>query len=235
MSEALPNARSSIAKAALSLSTPRGIVEQYAVAIIAIAVALAVRVALASVLSGEASYLFFFPAILVASAFGGWGPGVFATLIGLLLGLFFIGDYRSLSSADVVNAVVFTLVGVGASWRGELLRRSRLAAAASARDAFAREAHMKSVLDAIPDAMIVIDEHGIMQSFSAAAERFSAIPPRKLRKNVKMLMPRPIGKGMTATCALNVTGERRIIGIGRVVVGERRMVRRFRWNSASAR
>ena len=36
-----------------------------------------IRVALASVLAGEASYLFFFPAVLIASAFGGWGPGCF--------------------------------------------------------------------------------------------------------------------------------------------------------------
>ena len=130
-----------------------------------------VRVALASVLEGEASYLFFFPAVLIASAFGGWGPGVFATILGLLLGLFFVADYRTLASADIVNAFVFALVGVGASWRGDLLRRSRLAAAASAEDAFAREAHVKSILDTIPDAMIVIDERGTMQSFSAAAER----------------------------------------------------------------
>lgn len=34
-----------------------------------------------------------------------------------------------------------------------------------------REAHMRSVLDATPDAMIVIDEAGLIQSFSAAAVR----------------------------------------------------------------
>jgi two-component system sensor kinase FixL len=224
MSEAPPNARSSIAKAALSLSTPRGIVAQYAVAIITIAVALVIRVALASVLSGEASYLFFFPAILVASAFGGWRPGVFAAFLGLLLGLFFIGDVRSLSNADIVNAAVFTLVGIGASWRGELLRRSRLAAAANAQVAFAREAHMKSILDTIPDAMIVIDERGIVQSFSAAAERlFSYSAAEALGKNVKMLMPQPYREGHDGYMQrYNVTGERRIIGIGRVVVGERK-------------
>ena len=177
---------------ALSRWTWRGIAERYGIAIIATAVALVIRVALASVLSGEASYLFFFPAILIASAFGGWGPGVFATLLGLLLGLFFISDYHTLSNADVVNAVVFTLVGVGAAWRGELLRRSRIAAAASAQDAYAREAHMKSVLDTIPDAMIVIDERGIMQSFSAAAERlFGYKAEEAVGRNVKMLMPSP--------------------------------------------
>src|ERR1039457_619092 len=96
MTEALPPSRSYIAKAASSISTPRGAIEQYSIAIVAIAVALIVRVALASVLRGEASFLFFFPAILIASAFGGWGPGGFATLLGLLLGLFFVTDYRSL-------------------------------------------------------------------------------------------------------------------------------------------
>jgi two-component system sensor kinase FixL len=224
MTEALPPSRSYIAKAASSISTPRGAIEQYSIAIVAIAVALIIRVALASVLRGEASYLFFFPAILIASAFGGWGPGVFATLLGLLLGLFFVTDYRSLTSADIVNAAIFAFVGVGASWRGELLRRSRAAAAASAEDAFAREAHVKSILDTIPDAMIVIDRRGSMQSFSAAAERlFGYSAAEVLGKNVKMLMPSPYREGHDSYLRrYDVTGERRIIGIGRVVVGERK-------------
>ena len=224
MTEALPHAPSSIARAAASLTAPRGIIEQYAIAVVAIAIALALRVALASVLAGEASYLFFFPAVLIASAFGGWGPGFFATFLGLLLGLFFVADYRMLSNADVVNAIVFALVGVGASWRGELLRRSRLAAAASAEDAHAREAHLKSILDTIPDAMIVIDEHGIMQSFSAAAERlFGYNAAEVLGRNVKILMPSPYREGHDRYMGrYAVTGERRIIGIGRVVVGERK-------------
>ncbi len=34
-----------------------------------------------------------------------------------------------------------------------------------------REGLLRSILDTIPDALIVIDEHGIIQSFSTAAER----------------------------------------------------------------
>jgi PAS domain-containing protein len=34
-----------------------------------------------------------------------------------------------------------------------------------------REAHLKAILATVPDAMVVIDEHGIIQSFSATAER----------------------------------------------------------------
>ena len=83
-------------------------------------------------LPGQAAYLFFVPAILIGSAIGGWRPGVFATVLGLLIGLFFVADFRSLSPPDVVSAVAFALVGIGASWRGELLHRSRLAAMANA-------------------------------------------------------------------------------------------------------
>ena len=170
MTDAIPPAPSLQTKAGLTISA-RGILEQYGIAVIGVALALAVRLALTSVLSGQESYLFYFPAVLVASAAGGWGPGVFATLLGLALGLLLVGRDRAIESADIINAAVFTLVGVGASWRGELLRRARLAAAASAEAALASAAHMKSILDTVPEAMIVIDERGVMQSFSAAAER----------------------------------------------------------------
>jgi two-component system, LuxR family, sensor kinase FixL len=202
----------------------RGFVERYGIAVIGIALALGFRTALASVFEGAATYLFYVPAILVASALGGWGPGVFATFLGLLMGLFFVADYRALTAADIVNAFVFVLVGVGASWRGEMLRRSRSAAAASAQEALARETHMKLILDTIPDAMIVIDERGIMQSFSAAAERlFGYSAAEVLGKNVKMLMPAPYRESHDSYLdRYKATGERRIVGIGRVVVGERK-------------
>ena len=105
-----------------------------------------------------------------------------------------------------------------------IVRRSRVDAAASAQRALARETHMKLILDTIPDAMIVIDERGIMQSFSAAAERlFGYSAAEVLGKNVKFLMPSPYREGHDSYLRrYNLTGERRIIGIGRVVVGERK-------------
>jgi two-component system sensor kinase FixL len=88
----------------------------------------------------------------------------------------------------------------------------------------ASEAHLRSILETVPDAMIVIDERGDVQSFSAAAVRqFGYEPGQVIGENVKMLMPDPyrsqhdgyIGRYLT-------TGEKRIIGIGRVVVGQRK-------------
>jgi two-component system sensor kinase FixL len=91
-------------------------------------------------------------------------------------------------------------------------------------DLFAREAHLKSILETVPDAMIVIDENGSMQSFSTAAERlFGYTADEVVGRNVNMLMPSPYRENHDGYLARYFrTGERRIIGIGRVVVGERK-------------
>ncbi len=91
-------------------------------------------------------------------------------------------------------------------------------------DLAAREAHLKSILETIPDAMIVIDGRGIMQSFSTAAQRLFGYEPHEVvGKNVKMLMPSPYRENHDGYVERYLrTGEKRIIGIGRVVVGERK-------------
>jgi two-component system, LuxR family, sensor kinase FixL len=87
-----------------------------------------------------------------------------------------------------------------------------------------REAHLRSVLDTVPDAMIVIDNQAMMRSFSATAERlFGYTEAEVVGKNVSMLMPSPYREQHDGYLARYfATGERRVIGSGRVVVGLRR-------------
>ncbi len=221
MAESISDSKSDGAR--YKLAGPRGSLEPFAIAIVAVALGLAIRVVLASVLQGEASYLLFLPAVLIASALGGWKPGLFATALSILVGLVLIRESGALTAGDIADSVIFLLVGIGVSWRGELLRRAILSARSSAEDVETRAAHLKSILDSIPDAMIVIDERGIMQSFSAAAERlFGYSAADVLGKNVKMLMPSPYREDHDGYINRYLrTGERRIIGIGRVVVGFR--------------
>ena len=91
------------------------------------------------------------------------------------------------------------------------------------RDLIAREAHLKSILETVPDAMIVIDDLGMIQLFSSAAERLFGYQARDIvGLNVKTLMPSPYWEhhdGYLQRYAR--TGEKRIIGSGRVVVGRR--------------
>jgi two-component system sensor kinase FixL len=87
-----------------------------------------------------------------------------------------------------------------------------------------REARLRSILETAPDAIIVIDDRGIMESYSSAAERlFGFTAEEAIGQNVKILMPAPYREKHDGYLShyLN-TGERKIIGIGRVVVGQRK-------------
>jgi two-component system sensor kinase FixL len=128
-----------------------------------------------------------------------------------------------LAVADAVNGLIFALVGFAVSWRGAILLRFWRIADARTRDVEARTAHLQSILDSIPDAMVVINERGLIQSFSSAAERlFGLSAAEVLGKNVKILMPSPYREDHDSYIERYLrTGERRIIGIGRVVVGLR--------------
>jgi two-component system, LuxR family, sensor kinase FixL len=223
MSETAPKVQSYAPWTQFVGLTKRSLAWRYGIAIAAAVIGFAVQVAFASLLHGDTSYLFFVPAILIASAVSGFGPGLLATALGVIFCLSIIAHYRQLSSDDVVNACLFILIGIGVSWRGELLSRLRRSAASSAADADARAAHLQSILDSIPEAMIVINERGIMQSFSATAERqFGYAASDVLGKNVKLLMPSPYRQEHDSYLdRYRRTGERHIIGIGRVVVGQR--------------
>src|SRR5215470_11556975 len=197
---------------------------RYALAPVAVALAFLVRRALTPILGDASPYLLFVPAVLTAAGLGGLGPGLLATGLSVVLGVFVITTSPSLSGPEIVDAALFTLIAAGISWSGEQLQRNRIQAAASTRDALAREAHLASILETVPDAMIVIGEDGIVQSFSSAAERlFGYTAAEVIGKNIKILMPSPYRENHDDYLRRYLrTGERRIIGIGRVVVGERK-------------
>jgi two-component system, LuxR family, sensor kinase FixL len=86
-----------------------------------------------------------------------------------------------------------------------------------------REAHLEAILATVPDAMVVIDEIGAIQSFSATAERLFGFMGQEVQgRNVSMLMPAPYRHEHDSYLDRYLTtGERHIIGVGRVVVGQR--------------
>jgi two-component system, LuxR family, sensor kinase FixL len=80
------------------------------------------------------------------------------------------------------------------------------------------EAHLRSILATVPDAMVVIDERGTILSFSAAAtQMFGYGEADIVGQNVKMLMPSP-DRERHDQYLVNylTTGIRKIIGVGRV-------------------
>ena len=213
-----------VTKSGTSSAPERGKILRYGIAPTAVALALAARALLAPILHDDSIFLYFVPTVLISAGIGGLGPGLLATGLSLLAAFFVLSSASSISNTGLVNAAAFAVIGIGVSWGGGLLHRGRRRADLMTRDALAREAHLQSILDTVPEAMIVIDEHGNMQSFSSAAERlFGCRAAEAIGQNIKILMPSPYRENHDGYLQRYMnTGERRIIGIGRVVVGQRK-------------
>lgn len=193
-------------------------------AILATLAGVAAHVLLAPVVGDRVAFLVFVPAVVLASAHSGLAPGALAAMLGVWCGLFLAQRHGPINNADVASAVVFAGVAAAIVVGGESFQRSRREAAAVNRDLAAREAHLSSILDTVPDAMILIDEQGTMQSFSSAAEHmFGWTAAEALGRNVNLLMPAPHKEAHDGYLERYYrTHERRIIGLGRIVVGLRK-------------
>ena len=121
-------------------------------------------------------------------------------------------------------AVLLIVAAIAAAAGIWWFRRAGARAAVAHAELAEREAHLRSILETVPDAMVVIDEAGLITSFSPAAERlFQWRAGEVIGRNVHILMPSPYREQHDGYLQRYYrTGERRIIGIGRVVVGERK-------------
>lgn len=86
-----------------------------------------------------------------------------------------------------------------------------------------REEQLRAVLNTAADAIITIDRFGIIQSVNPATEKmFGYAQGELLGQNVKILMPKPYCDEHDGYIdRYQKTGECRIIGVGREVVGRR--------------
>jgi len=85
-------------------------------------------------------------------------------------------------------------------------------------------ARLRTIIESVPDAIVVIDERGRIDSFSSFAEKLFGWASHEVAgKNVSILMPEPYRSRHDGYLERYLTtGQRRIIGIGRIVVGLRR-------------
>lgn len=198
----------------------------YAVAGTLVALSLAARLMLSSYFGPNVPYLQFFPAILVASWYGGFGPGIFATVLSALAAVQLFLPPAGLavaSAADLTALGLFVAIGVAIASLNGRLRDAHQKASAEAALSKARAERLDAVIRTTVDAIIVIDAKGLVESFNPGAERlFGYAAAGVIGKNVNMLMPEPFhGEHDGYLRRYLETGRAAIIGTGREVTGKR--------------
>ncbi len=86
------------------------------------------------------------------------------------------------------------------------------------------EARLRTIMDTVVDAIITIDENGLIESFNRAAERlFGYSAPEMLGENISLLMPEPYNKQHDGYLKHYLTtNEPRVVGTVRELVGRRK-------------
>ena len=187
------------------------------------AMALAVWLIAAPELDRRMVFLFLAVPVLASAITGKILVPVAVAAAGLVIGIAVVMQGPP-DTGTLFASAGFLLAGGAATLSAARIRQAFHQAAVASAYAQAREDHLRSILDTVPDAMIVIDEKGIMYSFSPAAERlFGLTEAEAIGRNVRELMPSPYREAHDGYIERYLrTGERRIIGIGRLVVGERK-------------
>lgn len=198
-------------------------VAAYIVAAIVTSSVLAIRMIRAEPI-GEGLLLFsFIPAILVVALIGGRNPILFAAGLSLVAAV----SHQQITSADgpsVVELLVFGSPVLLIVALGEVLEAARRAIDRTEDVVRARDAHLRSILDTVPDATVVSATDGTIVSFNAAAVRqFGYAEEEVIGQNLRILMPEPYRHEHDGYLQRYMaTGEKRIIGIDRVVSGQRK-------------
>jgi PAS domain S-box-containing protein len=131
---------------------------------------------------------------------------------------------HAITTPSMLNRAFFVLLLWLAAALAVSHQASRLALGRIQDDLSAKEARLRSILDTAPEAIVTIDERGTIESFSRSASAlFGYTAPEMVGRNVRTLMPPPYNDEHTDYIErYRRTGQRRVIGIGRIVEGQRK-------------
>ncbi len=129
----------------------RPLLLRYGIPMLTVAALLAIRLALYPVLRGDIPFVFFVAPIVLSAWYGGFGPGLLATLLGALsVGYFLLEPRGALAIHSLPEAtalVVFVLTGALISWLMEAMHRAQQRALILAQDLRESEERLRATFD----------------------------------------------------------------------------------------
>jgi PAS domain S-box-containing protein len=160
----------------------------------------------------------FIVAVTVSALYGGVGPAVFATVLSVAInGLVLLKPMPAAASEEEIVLGLFVV----SSLLITLIAAQRTRAQAALQESAART---RAIVDTAVDGIITIDEHGVIDSANAAAERLFGYPGEEMiGRNVSLLMPSPYRESHDQYIANYLrTGQAKVIGVRRELVGKRK-------------
>jgi two-component system cell cycle sensor histidine kinase/response regulator CckA len=164
-----------------SEANPRQKLLRYGMAVLAAGIAVLCRAPLEGVLGHRSAFLLFTLAVMLSGWYGGFKPGMLATVLGGLAGTFLFLDPGAAAPnpLQLLQLGLFLMVGAGISWLNEEHKR--------AESVLARLAAIVANSD---DAIIGLSLDGTILTWNAGAERTYGYPrERVLGRPLSMLMP----------------------------------------------
>jgi len=177
-------------------------------------------------------------AVLAAALWLGLGPGLLCTASGTLLVAWQLPPEGPVwvNAQDFRVLVLFACSATTVCAFIELVRRRRSRdvarmmhdatefRATAGAEIRGRQARLEAILNNVVAGILTIDERGTVDSMNPAAERmFGYSAAEIVGRNVRVLMPSPYREAHDGYLANYLrTGERKIIGIGREVLGQRK-------------
>ncbi|HEX6433667.1 MAG TPA: PAS domain S-box protein, partial [Gemmatimonadales bacterium] len=162
--------------------TPHRRLTPYLVATAAVLGMAGVRWLLAPLLGEGLPFITFFPAVFLASWYGGLGPALFATFASaLIVSLWFIPPVGALAVTGVVGTTgvaLFVLVGISTALLGESLHRAyrraeqQIAAEAALRTS---EARFQAMAESSPLGIFITDPDGDCSYTNPAYQRIAGL------------------------------------------------------------
>ncbi len=179
------------------------------------------RSALSETLADRLAYVTFFPAVTIAALLGGMVAGLSATLMCAALVLFALAP--SIDEGDVIGLEVFLSSSVLITGVSEALHRIFIRMTA-AEEALRSEERMRAIIDGARDAIVTIDEAGLIRSVSAVAvQTFGYLGEELIGQSFGVLLQDPYrAKFEKYLVAEKALGKPSFSGVGREVEGRRK-------------